>query len=96
MKAENPLRGYLGSQRIKWDEEIDKLICRARWAPDKAPIGFCQMVGGWVDFTAAVRKREVELRPGFYGLTYVGWGLTGLYVVFGTKEEVKQKLLAAR
>ena len=96
MKAENPLRGYLGSHRIKWDEEIDKLLGQSSWAPDEAPIGFCQMVGGWVDFTTTVRKREVELHPGFYGLHYVGWGLTGLYVVFGTKEEAKQKLLAAR
>jgi hypothetical protein len=96
MKAENPLRGYLGAQRIKWDEGIDQLICNASWTPDEEPIGFCQMVGGWVDFTSAVREREVELRPGYYSLTYIGYGLTALYVVFGTKDDVKAKLLAAK
>jgi hypothetical protein len=94
MKADNPLRGYLGSQRIRWDAEIDRLLGESRWAPDEEPIGFCQMVGGWTDFTTAVKKRSVELHPGFYGLHYVGWGLTGLYVVFGTRETVLGKLTA--
>ena len=95
MKAENPLRGYLGSHRIKWDEEIDKLIEQGNWDPDSEPIGFCQMVGGWVDFTGAVRERSVELHPGYYALSYIGWGLTALYVIHGTKAEVKAKLVQA-
>jgi hypothetical protein len=92
MQAENPLDAYMVKCGITFDEEIGDLIDKLEINPEGGLIDFCLMVGGEDDFTAAVDRRMSKVFPGFYSLKYVGWGLTAIYVIWGTREEVVAKL----
>lgn len=95
MQAEDPLSAYLEERDIKYDEEVEKVAEEIyAFAPDEPPIDFCVMVTDNVDFTESVNERMKEIHPGFYILRYIGYGLTAIYVFWGSKETVLAKLRA--